>query len=162
MAKWTDTGHGMRRRMGAPMSSLEAAGPANDRQHMTSEEHYDRAKQQDSPRISMGEDQVKDANDVMSGGQDADDYMAKAASPAKGMLRPKGNVQAQDPTGYGGVGHRNNVMYNERLGASYRVSVPYTPTVDPTAGPTMANARTIPSVLGRQNPNFMGAVTDQY
>ena len=162
MAKWTDTGHGMRRRMGAPMSSLEAAGPTNGRQHMTSEEHYDRAKQDESPRISMGEDQVKDANDVMSGGQDADDYMAKAAGPAKGTLRPKGNVQAQDPTGYGAVGHRNNVMYNERLGASYRVSVPYTPTVDPTAGPTMANARTIPTVLGRQNPDFMGAVTDQY
>ena len=162
MGKWTDMGHAMRRRVGAPSNHLESAGPTAGRAHMTSEEHYDRAKQDDSPRISMGEDQVKDANDVMSGGQDADDYMAKAAGPAEGTLRPKGSVQAQDPTGYGGVGHRNNVMYNERLGASYRVSVPYTPTVDPTAGPTMANARTIPSVQGRQNPNFMGAVTDQY
>jgi hypothetical protein len=165
MGKWVDMGHAMRRRIGAPSNHLESAGPTAGRAHETSEEQYETAKAQNSPRASIGDEPMGSHENIensMSPSQDADDYAAKAAAPAKGTMRPKGNVQAQDPTGYGGVGHRNNVMYNERLGAAYRVSVPFTPTVDPAAGPTMANARTIPSVQGRQNPNFMGAVTDQY
>jgi hypothetical protein len=78
----------------------------------------------------------------------------------RGKMVPKGNTQSMDPTA-GGAGNRTNVS-QERLGASYRVSVPYTPTVDPTAGPTMANSRIVPSVQGRQTPDFMGAVNDQY
>jgi hypothetical protein len=51
--------------------------------------------------------------------------------------------------------NRENI---ERIGASYHISVPYTPTIDPAAGPTMANARIIPSVAGRANPNFQGGI----
>lgn len=153
MGKWTDMGHAMRRRVGAPSNHLESAGSASGRDHNTAEEQYDMAKSQNSPRIALGEGQIDTPHEVMSPEQNA---------PQKGTLVAKKSTQSQDPTGYGGGANRSNVLYNERLGASYRVSVPYTPTVDPVAGPTMANARVIPSVQGRQNPNFMGAVTDQY
>lgn len=152
MGKWTDMGHAMRRRMGAPSNHLESAGPTAGRDHDTAEEQYEMAKSQNSPRIALGDGPIDTPHEVMSPEQNA---------PQKGTLVSKKNVQASDPTA-GGKANRSNVLYNEKLGASYRVSVPYSPTVDPVAGPTMANARVIPSVQGRQNPNFMGAVTDQY
>lgn len=151
MAKWTDLGHAMRRRMGAPSNHLESAGPSAGRDHETSEEQYDMATSQNSPRVSVGDNIMDGADEAMSPIQNA---------PAKGTMVPKKNTQSQDPTA-GGKANRTNIPY-ERLGAAYRVSVPYTPTADPAAGPTMANARTIPSVQGRQNPNFMGAATEQY
>jgi hypothetical protein len=76
-------------------------------------------------------------------------------------MMPKKNVQSMDPTA-GGAGNRVNVQYNERLGASHQVTVSTDYVVDPTLGPTMANAKLIPSVMGRQNPDFMGAINDQY
>ena len=157
MAKWTDMGHAMRRRVGAPSSHLESAGTTNGRSHDTADEQFDMAKQANSPRIPVGNDD--DAHKVMSDEQDADDYTGKAAKPMYGKQVPKKNVQASDPS-IMNQGYRKNVMYNERLGAKYRVTVPMTPTVDPVAGPTMANARTVPSVLGRQNPNFQSGISD--
>ena len=161
MAKWTDMGHAMRRRMGAPSSHLEAAGPSTSRKHETSEEQYETAKTQNSPRASIGEEPMANSDNLdnsMSPVQDVDDYAGKAAKGTKGTMVPKKSTQSMDPTA-GGKANRTNVLYTERLGASYRVSVPYTPTVDPTAGPTMANARTIPSVMGRQNTNFQASPT---
>ena len=163
MAKWVDMGHAMRRRMGAPSNHFESAGPTNGRMHETSDEQYETAKQQNSPRASIGEEPMGSNNieNSMSPGQDADDYAGKAAKPAKGQMVASGNSKSEDPT-IMNKANRSNVLYNERLGASYRVSVPFTPTVDPTAGPTMANARTVPSVQGRQNPNFQGGMSDSY
>lgn len=163
MAKWTDMGHAMRRRAGAPTNHLESAGPTAGRMHDTSDEQYETAKSQNSPRTSIGEEMNSNENieNSMSPIQDADDYAAKAATPEMGTMVAKHNTQAADPTA-GGVGHRNNVLYNERLGASYKVTVNTDFTVDPTVGPTMANARVIPSVMGRQNPDFTGAINDQY
>jgi len=152
MAKWTDRGHAMRRRTGAPSNHLESAGPTNGRDHDTAEEQYGMAKNLNSARVSLGDGPIDTPHEVMSPEQNM---------PQKGTLVAKHNTQAADPTA-GGVGHRNNVMYSEKLGASYRVTANTDFTVDPTVGPTMANARVIPSVMGRQNPNFMGAVTDQY
>lgn len=152
MAKWTDRGHAMRRREYAPMSHLEAAGPSAGRDHDTAEEQYTMAKNQNSPRVSVGDNMMDGADEALS---------SSVGGSTAGTLVPKKNVQAGDPTA-GGKANRTNVPYNEKLGASYRVSVPFTPTVDPTAGPTMANARIIPSVQGRQNPNFQNAINDQY
>jgi hypothetical protein len=151
MGSWVDMGHAMRRRIGAPSNHFEAAGPTEGRTHATSEEHYQMATNQNSPRVSVGDNIMDGADEAMSPAQD----MAK-----RGTMVPKKSTQSVDPTA-GGKANRTNIL-QERLGASYRVSVPYTPTVDPTAGPTMANARTIPSVQGRQNPHFMDAVNDQY
>ena len=157
MAKWVDMGHAMRRRIGAPSNHLESAGPTAGRVHETSEEQYETAKAQNSPRTSIGEEPMGSDNieNSMSPKQDADKYEGKAA----GKAVPRKNTQYQDPTA-GGKANRSNVLYNERLGAQYRVTVPFTPTVDPVAGPTMANARVVPSVQGRQNPNFQGGISD--
>lgn len=163
MQKWTDMGHAMRRRIGAPSNHFESAGSTNGRSHDTSEEQYEDAKTKNSPRASIGEEPMGSHDHVensMSPEQDVDMYESKAAKPAKGKMMPKGNRQAQDPT-IMNKANRSNVMA-ERGGAQYRVSVPYTPTSDPAAGPTMANARTVPSVQGRQNPNFTGGMESVY
>jgi hypothetical protein len=102
------------------------------RNHVTHEEAYDAASQVGSPRIPV------------------------SATPAlQGTLIPKHNTQAGDPTNPGSKQNRQNI---ERVGAQYRITVPFTPTIDPAAGPTMANARIVPSVAGRVNPNFQGGI----
>lgn len=134
MATPYSIGHGMRRRMGIPSNPLETAGKSMARNHVTHEEAYDAAAQVGSPRIPV------------------------SASPVlEGTLVPKKSTQAGDPTA-GGKVNRPNVPYQERNGGQYRITVPFTPTIDPAAGPTMANARIIPSVAGRVNPNFQGGV----
>lgn len=166
MAKWVDMGHAMRRRIGAPSNHLEAAGPTTGRMHQTSDEHYETAKKQDSPRASIGEEPMGSQDymeNSMSQNQDIDSYENKAAKPVMGTMVPRGNTQSQDPTA-GGAGNRMNVLGNsdERHGASYNITATTSATVDPTVGPTMANARVIPSVMGRQNPNFEGGMSDSY
>lgn len=142
MANWTDMGHGMRRRAGAPTNHHEAAGKNMARNHKTSDEAHDMAKGMGSARIPMG----------------MDAYQVTPSQIPTGTQIPKKNVQAADPTGMGSKGNRVNVPYNESLGAKYRVSVPFTPTIDPAAGPTMASARVVPSISGRANPNFESGI----
>lgn len=126
MATKYSVGHAMRRRNGTPSSTLEAAGNMKARNHMTHHEAVDAAAQVGSPRLPMS-----------------------AAPALQGTLVPKKSTQAMDPTA-GGKANRQNI---ERIGATYRITVPFTPTIDPAAGPTMANAKMIPSVSGRTN-NF--------
>ena len=143
MANWTDMGHGMRRRAGAPTNHHEAAGKKTmARNHNTSDEAHDMAKGMGSARIPMG----------------MDAYQVTPAPVPMGTQVPKKNVQAGDPTNPGSQAIRSNVPYNEALGAKYRVSVPFTPTIDPAAGPTMASARVVPSISGRENPNFESGI----
>lgn len=140
MASWTSLGHGMRRRIGAPSNHLESAGhEMAERNHATSDEAHEAAKSAGSHRIAIGNDA----------------YKATPAPALKGTLVAKKNVQAGDPTA-GGKANRANV---EKVGASYRIQ-PKTTFVqlDPAAGPTMANARIIPSVAGRANPNFEAGI----
>lgn len=71
--------------------------------------------------------------------------------PTAGIMVPRKNTQAADPTA-GGKANRVNV---EKIGATYRVQPKATYVqIDPAAGPTMANARIVPSVQGRISPNF--------
>ena len=127
MAKWTSLGHGMRRRTGAPSNHLESAGNSMARTHKTSDEAHQDASAAGSVRVPIG---------------------AVAPAPAlQGTLVPKKNVQAGDPTA-GGKANRANI---EKIGATYRVQPKSTfVQLDPAAGPTMASARVIPSVTGRQ------------
>jgi hypothetical protein len=129
MATSYSVGHGMRRRSGISSNSLEAAGKSMARSHQTSEEATQAAAMAGSPRIPMGQ----------------------AAPVLTGTLMPKHNTQAGDPTA-GGKANRVNI---EKIGATYRVQpkAMYM-QLDPAAGPTLANARIIPSVAGRSNPNF--------
>ena len=123
MATKYSVGHAMRRRNGTPSSTLEAAGNMKARNHMTHHEAVDAAAQVGSPRLPIS-----------------------AAPALQGTLVPKKSTQAGDPTNPGSKANRQNI---ERIGATYRITVPFTPTIDPAAGPTMANAKMIPSVSGR-------------
>lgn len=148
MAKWTDMGAAMRRRIGAPSNHLESAGNSMARSHMTSDEAHEAAKSANSAKVSMGDGPIDSPLEVMSPEQNA---------PLKGKLIAKKSTQAADPT-YGGKANRVNVQ--EKIGATYRVNATYSPQHDVAAGATMANARIVPSVLGRQNPNFQGGIQD--
>ncbi len=129
MATQYSVGHGMRRRNGTPSNPLEAAGTSMARSHQTSEEAHEAAGSAGSHRIAVG----------------------AAAMPTAGIMVPRKNTQAADPTA-GGKANRVNV---EKVGATYRVQPKATfVQIDPAAGPTMANARIVPSVQGRISPNF--------
>jgi hypothetical protein len=135
MASNYSVGHGMRRRTGTPSNYLESAGKNMARNHKTSDEHHADASAAGSHRIAIG----------------MEAYNVTPAPALQGTLVPKKNVQSMDPTS-GGKANRVNI---EVIGATYRVA-PKTTFVqlDPAAGPTMANAKIVPSIQGRVNPNF--------
>jgi hypothetical protein len=143
MAKWTSMGHGMRRRAGLPDNHHESAGAnMRERNHPTHHEAYAAAAEIGSSRIPVGDST----------------YQASTAPALQGTLVPKKSLQAGDPTGMGTKQNKQNVPYNERQGAQYRITVPFTPTIDPAAGPTMQSAKVVPSVAGRVNPNFQSGI----
>ena len=143
MASWTSLGHAMRRRIGAPSNHHEAAGKSMARNNMTPEEVISSAEHKNSARKYVGQDAS---------------FTSPSAKPAKGTLIGKKNTQASDPTAGGKANKKNvstgNAAQSERMGARYRTTVNFAPTIDPAAGPTMANAKQVPSVAGRQSPNF--------
>lgn len=137
MASWKSMGHGMRRRAGAPSNHLEAAGTNMARNHMTSDEAMQMAAGANSARVPVG----------------------AVSTPPAGTLIPRHNTQAGDPTYPGSKQNRVNI---ERIGATYRVNPVTSMVIDPAAGPTMANARIVPSVQGRANPNFEMGIQASY
>lgn len=142
MPNWSDLGHAMRRRAGMSSSHRESVGKDTmGRSHMTPEEIIASAEHANSARKYIGS---SIPNNVTS------------AAPEAGTPIAKKHGKAGDPTA-GGKANRKNVLASnpgsERAGAKHRVTAKM-PLVDPTAGPTMANARMIPSVAGRQAPNF--------
>lgn len=144
MAGKFSIGHGMRRRNGTPSNPLETAGKSMARSHKTADEHHADASAAGSHRIAMG----------------MDAYAVNPAPALQGTLVPKKNTQAGDPTNPGSKQNRQNI---EVIGASYRVSPKSTYVqLDPSAGPTMANARVVPSVAGRSNPNFQAGEQASY
>jgi hypothetical protein len=143
MATQYSVGHGMRRRSGIPSNPLEAAGTSMARSHQTSEEAHEAASAAGSHRIAIG----------------SDVYGTTAVPAIAGTPVPRKNTQAADPTA-GGKANRRNI---ENIGATYRVQPKSTfVQLDPSAGPTMANARIVPSVQGRENPNFESGIQASY
>lgn len=137
MASWTSMGHGMRRRMGVPSNHHESAGhEMAERHHITSDEAMEQHAAAGSARAPLG-----------------------AAPALQGTLIPRQNVQAGDPTNPGSKQNRVNI---ERIGATYRVNAAMSPPIDPSAGATMASARIIPSIQGRENPNFETGIQGSY
>jgi hypothetical protein len=104
-----------------------------NRNHATSEESAYELAAKGSPRIPVG----------MSA------YGVTPSPALEGTLVPKKNTQAGDPTNPGSKQNRTNELYTERHGAAYSVKAMYAPTIDPAAGATMANAKIVPSVHGR-------------
>lgn len=144
MANWSDVGHGMRRRMGAPSNHLEAAGKSMSRNHESAEEAMQSAT---GARVPMGMDAYASA-----------DASHESLEGLTGTLVPRKNTQAADPTA-GGKANRVNI---ERIGATYRVNAKMGGAMDPAAGPTMANSRIVPSIQGRANPNFESGIDASY
>ena len=144
MATWTSLGHAMRRRMGAPSNHLEAAGASMSKNHLTPEEVIASAEHANSARRYVG--LSAGANNV-------------SGAPLKGTQVAKKNTQAADPTA-GGKSNRANVA--ERQGAQYRITAKMPPMMSPEAGPTMASARIVPSVVGKQSPNFNDGLNSSY
>ena len=151
MATWTSLGHAMRRRMGAPSNHLEAAGKGMSRNNMTPEEVIASAEHANSPRKYVG--QMSNVANV-------------SGAPLKGTLVGKKNTQAGDPTA-GGKANKKNVLMNnaaasERMGARYVIGATFPAVHSAEASSTMMNAKTIPSVAGRQNPNFQNGMGTSY
>ena len=137
MATWTSVGHAMRRRMGAPSNHHEAAGKSMN--NPTPEQI-----------IATG------ARAYM--GSDANQFTNVSGTPSVGKLMPKKNTQAADPY-EASKGNRVNV---ERKGAQHRITAKMPGPINYEAGATMANARIIPSVAGRQAPNFTSGIDSTY
>lgn len=134
MASWADTGHGMRRRMGAPSNHHESAGhEMSEHNHATAEEAMEHHASVGSARVSLG-----DVRPVLTG-----------------TLIPRKNTQAADPVNPGSKQNRQNI---ERVGATYRVTAGMGAQLDPSAGATMQSARVVPSIQGRANPNFESGI----
>lgn len=152
MALWASMGHAMRRRMGAPSAHHESAGTSMSRNQMTPEEVLASAEHASSPRKFMGFDATKFTN--------------ASATPGNTTPVAKKNTQAADPTA-GGKANRKNVSAGmaaqaDRLGARYTISATFPAPMSPEAGATMRNARVVPSVVGRQAPNFGDAMRENY
>lgn len=150
MANWADMGYAMRRRSGKT-NHLESAGKGMARNIDTPEEVLASAAHAASPRryVGMAYDGV--VGDVSS-------------NPAKGKLMPKRNTQAGDPTA-GGKANRKNVpagsaVQTERMGARYVVGAKFPAVHSIEASATLANAKIVPSVSGKQSPDFNYGIQD--
>lgn len=153
MANWSDMGHAMRRRMGASASHRESVGKGMSRNLMTPEEVLASVDYANSPRryVGMGYTAFTDSS----------------ATPEKGTLVPKKHGKSVDPTGYGkGNVAREFVQVDasnsERLGARFSIGAKFPAIYSAEAAATMGNAKVIPSIAGRQNPNFEMGVEGPY
>ena len=138
MANWTDMGHAMRRRMGAPSNHHESVGK--------------RMKNNLTP------EQIVATGARAYMGSAAGGFTAPSATPVAGKLMPKKNTQAGDPT-IMNKANRQNVEYK---GAQHRITAKMPAPINIEAGATMANGRIVPSVMGRQAPNFNNGVDSTY
>lgn len=132
MSDYRKMGHAMRRRAGAASSHMDGAGKKTS---------------VDVPDV---------VSDLLSSGS-----ARFSVGAVRGKLMPKKNTQAGDPTVMGAKPRRTPVKVdasNERMGACCKISAS-SPTIDPAAGATMANARTVPSTMGARQ-GFSGAASD--
>ena len=144
MANWSDMGHAMRRRMGISSSHSESVGTMKNRNIDTPEEVLASAAHSASPRRYVGADYSGVTN--------------VSAKPLRGKLMPKKNTQAGDPTAGGKANRKNvpagNAAQSERMGARYVVGAKFPAVHSIEASATLANAKVVPSVRGRQSADF--------
>ena len=71
---------------------------------------------------------------------------------------PKKNTQAGDPTIANKANRKNvsagNAAQSERMGARYSIGAKFPAVYSAEASATMGNAKIVPSVSGRQSPDF--------
>ncbi|CAB4179280.1 hypothetical protein UFOVP1033_71 [uncultured Caudovirales phage] len=138
MATWTSVGHAMRRRMGAPSNHHEAAGKSMSK--------------------DLTPEQITASGARAYMGSATSGFTSPSATPVTGKLMPKKNTQASDPT----IANKANRANVERKGAQYRITAKMPAPINIEAGATMANAKIIPSVAGKQAPNFYNGVDSTY
>ena len=142
----------MRRRMGAPSSHLEATGASMKSHIPTPEDVISSAEHKNSPRRYMG--------------MKANKFENVSAEPGNTMSRPRKNTQAADPTAGGKANRKNKLAgsaaQSERMGARYEIGAKFPAVHSIEASATMRNAKTIPSVMGRQAPDFNAAMGESY
>lgn len=138
MANWTDMGHAMRRRMGAPSNHHESVGM--------------RMKNNTTPEQIVATGARAYMGSAVGG------FKAPSATPVAGKLMPKKNTQAGDPT----IMNKANRQNVEHKGAQCRITAKMPAPINSEASATMANARIIPSVAGKQTPNFNNGVDSTY
>ena len=151
MPIWSGLGHAMRRRSGMPMNHHESVGAKVSRNMPTPEEVIASAEHANSPRKYVG--QTAGVANI-------------SGAPLKGKLMPKKNTQAADPTA-GGKANRKNVLVNnpaasERMGARYVIGAKFPAVHSIEAAATMANAKMVPSVMGKQSPDFQYGMEGNY
>lgn len=151
MATWTSMGHAMRRRMGAPSNHLESAGKSMSSNNMTPEDVIASAEHANSARRYIG--QVSGVADM-------------SAAPTRGTLMPKKNTQAGDPVGNTKANRVNklagNAVQSERMGARFSIGANLPGVHSIEASSTMMNARIVPSVAGKNAPNFEAGIDSVY
>lgn len=133
-------GHAARRRSGAP-SNAYGVDPLGGCGAETCDDAYAKAAASGSPRIPMG------------GAAQGFTNVSGAPSPNT-LPRPKAKTGSGDISA-APAGKKPQVLA-ERSGARYGIRVKGPAPFDLAAGPTMANARVVGSVAGRQAPNFTG------
>lgn len=138
MATWTSMGHAMRRRMGAPSNHHEAAGKSMSK--------------------DLTPEQITASGARAYMGSAAGGFTSPSATPVAGKLMPKKNTQAADPT----INDKANRQNIERKGAQYRITAKMPAPTNIEASATMANAKIVPSVMGKQTPNFNNGVDSAY
>ena len=138
MATWTSVGHAMRRRMGAPSNHHEAAGKSMSK--------------------DLTPEQITASGARAYMGSATSGFTSPSATPVTGKLMPKKNTQASDPT----IANKANRANVERKGAQYRITAKMPAPINIEAAATMANAKIIPSVAGKQAPNFYNGVDSTY
>lgn len=138
MATWTSLGHAMRRRIGAPTNHHEAAGKSMSK--------------------DLTPEQVIASGARAYMGSAAGGFTSPSATPVAGKLMGKKNTQASDPT----INDKANRKNIERAGAQYRITAKMPAPINIEAASTMANAKIIPSVMGKQTPNFFNGVDSTY
>lgn len=136
-------GQAARRRSGAPSNMYESApgvDPLGGRQ--SPDDAYKAAAASGSPRIPLG----------AAGG-----FTNVSGAPSPNTLpRPKGGAKSGDLSA--APRPPRPPVLAERDGASYGIRVKSPAPFDAAAGPTMANARVVGSIAGRQSPNFSGGI----
>lgn len=152
MANWSSMGHAMRRRMGLSSSHSESAGNMKNRNIDTPEEVLASAAHSASPRRYVGMDYSGVTN--------------VSAKPLKGKLMPKGNKQASDSTIMNKANRKNvsagNAAQSERMGARYTIGAKFPAVHSVEASATLGNAKVVPSVAGRQSPDFNSGAKSGY
>ena len=56
----------------------------------------------------------------------------------------------------------NNAAASERMGAKFTISAKMPAPINIEASATMANAKIVPSVMGKQSANFQGGMGSSY